>query len=115
MAAGQARFVQHCAWDDVGMFRHVLLLTMRDDADDAQVDALVDALRSLPAQIPEIASYRAGRDLGLRDDTADVAIVGEYADEAAWRAYLAHPAHRAVVTDHVEPLVAHRQSVQFND
>ena len=97
------------------MFRHVLLLTMRDDADDAQVDALVDALRSLPAQIPEIVSYRAGRDLGLRDDTADVAIVGEYADEAAWRAYLAHPAHRAVVTDHVEPLVAHRQSVQFSD
>ena len=77
--------------------------------------ALVDALRSLPAQIPEIVSYRTGRDLGLRDDTADVAIVGEYADEAAWRAYLAHPAHRAVVTDHVEPLVAHRQSVQFHD
>ena len=88
------------------MFRHVLLLTMRDDADDTQVNALVDALRSLPAQIPEIVSYRTGRDLGLRDDTADV---------AAWRAYLAHPAHRAVVTDHVEPLVAHRQSVQFHD
>lgn len=65
------------------MFRHVLLLTMRDDADDTQVNALVDALRSLPAQIPEIVSYRAGRDLGLRDDTADVAVVGEYADEAA--------------------------------
>lgn len=97
------------------MFRHVLLLTMRDDADDTQVNALVDALRSLPAQIPEIVSYRTGRDLGLRDDTADVAIVGEYADEAAWRAYLAHPTHRAVVTDHVEPLVAHRQSVQFHD
>ncbi|MGL4298964.1 MAG: Dabb family protein, partial [Candidatus Neomicrothrix subdominans] len=63
------------------MFRHVLLLTMRDDADDTQVNALVDALRSLPAQIPEIVSYRTGRDLGLRDDTADVAIVGEYADE----------------------------------
>lgn len=97
------------------MFRHVLLLTMRDDVEDAQVDGLVDALRALPAEIPELTSYRVGRDLGLRDDTADVAIVGEYADEAAWRAYLAHPAHRAVVTDHVEPIVASRQSVQFND
>ena len=97
------------------MFRHVLLLTMNDGVDDAQVDALVEALRGLTAQIPEIVSYRVGRDLGLRDDTADVAIVGEYADEAAWRTYLAHPAHRAVVTDHVEPIVADRRSVQFND
>ena len=97
------------------MFRHVLLLTMRNDADDAQVDGLIEALRALPAQIPEIVSYRAGRDLGLRDDTADVAIVGEYADEAAWRTYLAHPAHLAVVTGHVEPIVANRQSVQFSD
>lgn len=97
------------------MFRHVLLLTMRDDVGESQVDALIEALRALPAQIPEIASYRVGRDLGLRDDTADVAIVAEYANEASWRTYLAHPAHRAVVADHVEPLVARRQSVQFND
>lgn len=96
------------------MFRHVLLLTMRDDVDESQVDALIEALRALPAQIPEIVSYRVGRDLGLRDDTADVALVAEYADEASWRTYLAHRAHRAVVADHVEPIVARRQSVQFN-
>ena len=44
---------------------------------------------------------------------ATLALVGEFADAGAWRTYLAHPAHRAVVTEHVEPVVAARQSVQF--
>ena len=95
------------------MFRHVLLMTVRPDARPAEVKGLVEALRGLPAQIPEILSYRVGEDLGLRDDNATLALVGELSDERAWRTYLAHPAHRAVVTEHVEPVVAARQSVQF--
>ena len=51
----------------------------------AEVKGLVEALRGLPAQIPEILSYRVGEDLGLRDDNATLALVGEFADAGAWR------------------------------
>jgi len=97
------------------MFRHVLLMTVRPDATTVEVAGLVAALRALPGKIPEIASYHVGQDLGLRDGNATLALVAAFVDEAAWRAYLAHPAHRAVVTDHVEPVVADRQSAQFTD
>lgn len=95
------------------MFRHVLLMTVRPDAEPGQITGLVEALRGLPAQIPEIISYQVGEDLGLRDGNADLALVAEFADEGAWRAYLAHSAHRAVVAEHVEPVVVSRQSAQF--
>ena len=38
------------------MFRHVLLMTVRPDARPAEVKGLVEALRGLPAQIPEMLS-----------------------------------------------------------
>jgi hypothetical protein len=90
-------------------FRHVVLLTL-DEACD--VDGLVGALRALPERIPALDHYVVGRDLGLREGNATVAIVADCADEAAWRAYVDHPAHRQVVEEWITPHAVGRQSVQ---
>jgi hypothetical protein len=95
------------------MFRHVVLIRLRPDAPDGQRQAILDGLRSLPAQIPEIRGYEVGADLGLRDGNPDIGIVAQFEDEDAWRTYLAHPAHVAVVQGAIEPAAGERVSIQL--
>lgn len=87
------------------MIRHVVLFRFHDDTPDRPIEALDAALSALPRQIPAILDYRHGRDLGITDGTWDYAVVGDFADEAAYRSYAGHPAHRDVITHHVEPIL----------
>ena len=47
------------------MLRHVVMFRWAEDVDDAHVAAVAAELDQLPPQIPEIAVYRHGRDLGI--------------------------------------------------
>lgn len=95
------------------MIRHCVLLRVRDGATPDAVAACVEALRALPARIPEIRTYEVGTDLGWRDGNADIGIAATFDDEAGWRRYVEHPDHVAVIEEHIVPLVESRQSVQF--
>jgi hypothetical protein len=95
------------------VIRHCVVFRFVAGTDPAAIDALAEALRALPGQIPEIAAYWVGADLGLRDTNADSAVVADFADEAAFSTYSGHPAHVAVIRTHVEPIVAERNAVQF--
>lgn len=88
------------------MLHHHVLIECTADATAEQRRALVDALRSLPARIPQIASYEVHEDAGLAQGNAHVSIVASFADEAAFRAYVEHPEHVAVVTEHITPIKA---------
>ena len=94
------------------MLRHVVLMQLNDDATTERIADLVDGLRALPAAIAEIRRYEVGADLGLRDGNFDLAIVAEFDDDSAFRAYVAHPAHMAVLEERVLPTVAQRFAVQ---
>ncbi len=73
-----------------------------------EIDALVDALRALPDEIPEVRSYVVGVDAGLSPGNATVAVVADTDDRQGWEAYRDHPAHRRVIAEMVTPrLVAH--------
>lgn len=95
------------------MIRHCVVFRFHEGTDPAAVEALATALRTLPAVIPEISSYQVGADLGLRDTNADFAVVAEFADPEAFATYSGHPAHLAVIRDHVEAITAERHAVQF--
>ena len=94
--------------------RHVINLTFRDDTTDEQVEAAVAALRALPGQIPEIESYVVGRDAGISEGNADLAIVADFASVADYEVYRDHPAHQAVIKDHFVPIIAGRTAVQHH-
>lgn len=93
-------------------FRHVVMFRWNDAADEAGRQGVVDALRGLPAQIPEILEYRVGPDAGLAEDNWDVVVVADFADQADYEVYRDHPAHLAVIVDRIRPLVAQRAAVQ---
>jgi hypothetical protein len=95
-------------------FRHVVLLTFHDDTGDEHIDAIVDALRGLPAVIPELRTYDIGRDAGINDGNADLAVVATFDDEAGYLVYRDHPAHQAVIADLILPLLAARTANQHD-
>lgn len=88
------------------MLTHLVLITATADATDEQIDAMVAGLRALPPQIEVIQRYEVGRDLGLAEGNATVAIQATFASPADLQAYVVHPAHQAVVADLIRPVAA---------
>ena len=50
---------------------------------------------------------------GLREGNWDYAVVADFDDADGWRAYTAHPAHRQVLVELIEPVVGERAAAQF--
>jgi hypothetical protein len=97
------------------MFNHVGHLTLRPDADDAQVEAILTGLLALPAQIDGLAEAHVVRDAGLTDGNATLRFHMRFESAAAWRSYGKHPAHVAVVTTHIGPVLGSKAFVQYDD
>lgn len=96
------------------MIRHCVTFRFVDGTTDEAIDAFEAALSALPSAIEDITGYWYGRDLGLRGTNADFAVVADFDDDAGYRAYADHPAHRAVIRDLADPIVAGRDAVQFS-
>jgi hypothetical protein len=92
--------------------RHVVVFRWKAGTTDAQVDAIVTALRALPAQIPELRGYHVGPDLGLVEGNGDFAVVADVDDVDAWAVYRDHPAHRKAIEDLIGPVIESRTAVQ---
>ena len=88
------------------MLTHIVLITAAPDTTDEQVEAMVAGLRGLPGQIDAIDTYEVGRDLGLADGNATVAIQATFASPEALRTYVDHPAHQQVVAELIRPVAA---------
>lgn len=50
-------------------FRHVVMLSWVDGTTAEQRQTVLDGLRALPGQIPEIRSYTVGTDAGVNEAT----------------------------------------------
>ncbi len=95
------------------MFYHVAVFRWRDGTTREQVAEVAKALAKLPEQIPDIRRYEFGPDAGLDQANADFAVVAGFGDADGYLAYRDHPAHRKVIEDYLNPIVASRSRVQF--
>lgn len=96
------------------MFRHIVLLTLKDDTTEAQRRQLLDGLATLPASIPTIRRYSYGVDAGINDGNSHIVAVGDFDDVEGYLVYRDHPAHRQVVERHILPVLASRAAVQYD-
>lgn len=94
------------------MFRHVVLLTLNAETTAAELDALVDGLHGLPAEIPELKRYEVGVDAGVSEGNATLAVVADCDDQAGWEAYRDHPAHQKLIAELLRPHLVSRTAVQ---
>lgn len=95
------------------MFRHVSMLRWKDDASDAQRDAVREGLRTLPTKIPTIRAYSFGDDARVDEGNHDLVIVADFDDVDGYLAYRDHPDHVALLREHISPILDHRAAAQY--
>jgi heme-degrading monooxygenase HmoA len=97
------------------MFNHVGHLTLAPEAGDAQIEAILAGLLGLPGQIDGLLEAQVVRDAGLTDGNATLRFHMRFESQDAWRAYGKHPAHVAVVTTLIGPVLGAKSFVQYDD
>ncbi len=75
----------------VTVIRNVVLVKLKPGQDPAEIAAIQDEFRRL--NCPGTLSYTIGSDLGLRDGNWSFAIVADFANADAYRAYDRDSAH----------------------
>ena len=95
------------------MIRHIVLLTFGDDATDAQIQAVEDALSTLPGRLPELRAYVIGRDLGINAGNATFAVAADFDDVDGYVKYRDDPEHRRIIAELIAPILAGRTAVQY--
>jgi Stress responsive A/B Barrel Domain len=95
------------------VIRHVALLTFVEGATDAQIQAVEDALSTLPARLPQLRSYVIGRDLGVNEGNASFAVVADFANVDDYIAYRDDAEHRRIIVELISPLLAARTGAQY--
>ncbi len=93
------------------MIRHHVLMTLSKDAKD-QAEVIVRELSAYAANYPPARSYHVGRDLGLADNIADVAVVAEFDSVDDYLAYSADEEHQRIIREHIAPYATSLVRVQ---
>jgi hypothetical protein len=75
------------------MIRHIFFGTVRDDVPEASIEELILNWRRMPAEIPSIRAFTAGRNVSPVDRRFTVALVADFDDWEAWNAFREHPFH----------------------
>jgi hypothetical protein len=95
------------------MLRHVVIFSWTEQTTAETRDATLVALRRLPEEVGGMTSFAVGPDAGLVEGNADTALVADFPDTAAFRAYASDPRHLEVIAQHVQPNLAARSAVQY--
>jgi hypothetical protein len=79
------------------MLKHVVFMKFKEGVTDAEIAALENALRALPAKIPEIRGFQFGRDIVHSERSYDFSLVSDFDDLEAMKRYQVHPDHVPVI------------------
>jgi hypothetical protein len=83
---------------------HVVLFRWKPGVTAEQRQAVLTALRSLPAAIPGIIELTCGDNFTDRARGYETGLVVRFRDRKALEEYLPHPAHRRVVDEVINPI-----------
>jgi len=92
------------------VIRHVAIFTLKEGADVERVRAALELLRR---RVPGAAAGAYGADLGLRPGNGGFAVSFDFPDEAAYRAWDAHPEHERIRREMILPLATGAVRCQF--
>lgn len=96
-----------------GPVAHLSHLRWKPDATADEIDRVGAELATLPGRLPGLVYYAFGPDLRLRDDNADYAVLGVFADAGAYDAYATDPEHLRILREVISPILASRSAVQL--
>jgi hypothetical protein len=79
------------------VIRHVVVFKLKPGVSTAQRDEWLGTSRRVRAEIEQVRSFSIGADLLRLPRSYGVAVVADFDDPAAVRAYAGYPAHRSAV------------------
>lgn len=91
-------------------YRHIVLVRFKPEATAADRTAYQAAIERLHRA--DSLPFHCGPNVGSGPNHYEFATVVDFADEAAFRAYLASPGHKAYVENFGKPMVAQLAVVQ---
>ncbi|MGC0367040.1 hypothetical protein ABH922_005024 [Rhodococcus sp. 27YEA15] len=75
------------------MLKHIVLVNLTADADDAYLAEVGAKIDALPEVIDQVVGVAYGSDIGLTSGSSDFAIIVDLDDVESYAAYAAHEAH----------------------
>lgn len=93
------------------MIRHVLTARFVDDVDPSDLEEFIAAVRSV--SVPGMRALRCGTDLGVLEGNWDYAVVADFDDVEAYRAYDRAPEHLRIRAELAPRVIAEVSRVQF--
>lgn len=97
------------------MITHIGMLTLIETAGERHVAAISEGLLSLAALIPGLQKVTFGKDIGLNSTNASLIFQLTFDSEESWREYATHPAHKAVISELIAPVLKSKMFVQVAD
>ncbi len=79
------------------MIRHIVLFKFKADATPEQRASLIDGLKGLPQKIDVLRGLEVGENITDSPRAFDFALITDFDDEAALKAYAAHPDHQPIL------------------
>jgi hypothetical protein len=95
------------------LIRHTVMFTWKPEATEEQIKRVPAELSRLPSIIPSLKAYTMGPDIGVDDGNWQFVIVADLDDLDGYLAYRDHPTHRAIIAEHIRPIIATRAAVQY--
>lgn len=94
------------------MINHCVLFDLNDDITDENRVAVVEGLRRLGEEIPEVRTIRVEQNTG-RPTNFDVILMIEFDNQDAYERYGPHPYHQKLISDVLNPNVKEIRAIQF--
>jgi hypothetical protein len=94
------------------VLRHVVLFRWNEGTEPAHVDRVEAELCAMLDRLDMVRTWSLGRDAGLREGNADMALVVDLDDADAFRRYSSDPDHRQILDELILP-AGTRLGVQF--
>lgn len=94
------------------MLRHIVLVSFKSEASEAQLAAWRDAVTNLCETSSDVLFFTLGSNVGSGPNHHDAALVAEFKDMEAFRSYVSSDAHKAYVEDHAKHVTAKLAAIQ---
>ena len=96
------------------MFRHVVMFRWSPGGRrPTRRTAVAAALGAAARGHPDHPGLPVRSDAAVNDGNFDFVVVADFDDVAGYLAYRDHPAHQAVIAEHIAPILAERAAVQY--
>lgn len=94
------------------MLRHIVLVSFKPEASEAQLAAWRAAVTNLCETSEEVLSFTLGANVGSGPNHHDAALVADFEDMSAFRRYVSGDSHKAYVEDHAKYVTAKLAAIQ---